>query len=70
MNHLMPRILRGGSVFSPYLIPPIKMAKYMAQTGQLPIAVDQEGTNAPSEDASSIVAQQIVEDDPESPLEG
>jgi hypothetical protein len=38
MNQLMPRILRGGSVFTPYLIPPMKMAKYMVSTGQAAFA--------------------------------
>jgi hypothetical protein len=69
MNQLMPRILRGGSVFTPCLIPPIKMAEYMGQIGQLPAADDQRGANAPSEDAGSTVAQESV-DDAASPLDG
>ena len=70
MNQLMPRILRGGSVFAPYLIPPAKMAKYMIQTGQLQAPEDvhsaaQQAENTEAAETESGVAQQIVDDQPD-----
>lgn len=67
MNQLMPRILRGGSVFAPYLIPPMKMHKYMVQTGQLQSPRDADAATQQAENAvisESPVAQQIIDDLP------
>ena len=64
MNNLMPRILRGGSVFAPYLIPPRKMVNYMIQANQQ-VAEDAQAVTKEAAETESAVAQQIVDDQPD-----
>lgn len=45
MHAAMPRVLRGGSVFAPYLIPPVRHLTYMSARAEANAAADVE--NAP-----------------------
>lgn len=57
MNAAMPRVLRGRSVFSPYLIPPARHIKYMndraARTAQTTAVAASDAEGAPGAATSS-----------------
>ena len=46
LNAAMPRVLRGGSVFAPYLIPPARHVKYM--NGRNEAAATETDTDDPA----------------------
>lgn len=51
LHAAMPRIFRGKSVFSPYLVPPIRHAKYMDAQGLRPRRLntaDEDEQDAPT----------------------
>ncbi len=47
MHAAMPRVLRGGSVFAPYLIPPVRHIKYMNSRNETTAEADTKSAPSP-----------------------